>query len=151
MADAGQDGEFTAEEICNQAKGNASAGGLALLAYAREQGESPTAAAAWVGRTFAPGWEAERGKGARVAARWAALNVVSLGGALRSLTGDEVRAEATVTGWPGQEDLDFFKLTREEADALYGVFGPVAEFLGLRYAWRREDDTVTMTFERAGG
>ncbi len=150
MAEATRDTGFTTEEVCDQAQGDATAGGLALLAYARERGETPEAAAAWLGRTFAPGWEESRGQGARHAMRWVALNVASLGGEVRSLSGDERRAEATVAGWPGEENLAFFRLGQAEADALYGVFGPIAEHLGLRFEWRRAGDAVTLAFEQAG-
>ena len=79
------------------------------------------------------------GQGARTALPWVALNLVSLG------------AEATVAGWPGEEDLAFFNLGQAEADALFGVFDPIAAHLGLRCAWRRDGEAVTMTVERAGG
>ena len=56
---------FTSEEICEQATGNAGALSLVLLAYARERGESLPEVARFAGRIFAPGWDTERGKGAR--------------------------------------------------------------------------------------
>ena len=150
MADETQTTEFSPEELCAQATGNAIAGALALVRYARELGESPEAVAAWLGHTFAPGWEEVRGQGARTAMRVLALNLVSLGCELRSLSGDEQRAEAVAAGWPGDEHLTFFGVSQKEADALFGVFRPIAEDLGLRYEWRREADTVMMTFEQPG-
>jgi hypothetical protein len=137
---------FTAEEICEQAKGNASAAILLVLVTARERGESLEEAARFVGRIFAPSWDSERGKGARTIARWAALNAVTCGAELRRLDGDGGRAEATVAGWPSEEDLDYFGLTREDADALNELYGPIAERLGLGYAWRRDGDAVVLTF-----
>lgn len=150
MSEAAQDPGFTAEEVCEQAKGNTRAALLALLAYARNQGHPLADAARFAGRLFAPGWDAEQGKGALVAARWAALNMASGGAEVRRLTGNVARAEATVAGWPTEEELAFFSLTREEADTAYAVFAPIAERLGLRFTSRREGDAVTLVFERAG-
>lgn len=137
---------FTAEEICEQAKGNASAAMLLVLVTARERGEPLEEAARFVGRIFAPSWDDERGKGARMIARWAALNAVTCGAQLRRLGGDTRRAEAAVTSWPNVEDLSYFGLTRDEADALNELFGPIADRLGLRYVWRRDGDEIVMTF-----
>jgi hypothetical protein len=138
---------FTAEEICEQAKGNAGNAILLVLVAARERGESLEEAARFVGRIFAPSWDEGRGKGALVVARSAALNAVTCGAQLRRLDGDTRRAEATIAGWPSEQDLAYFNLTQEEADALNGLYGPIAERLGLRYAWRRAGDEVTMAFE----
>ncbi len=142
--------EFTAEEVCEQAKGNAGSVFLALLAYARDQGQSAADAAAVVGRLFAPSWDTERGKGALAAMRWAALNLVACGAVVRRLAGDEARAEAVVTGWPLEEDLAYFGLSREEGDAVHELMIPIAEYLGLRFAYRRDGDDVTLTMEQAG-
>jgi hypothetical protein len=141
---------FTAEEVCEQARGNAGAGLLALLAYARAQGQPPAEAARFVGRLFAPGWDDVGAEVALVAARWAALNLASCGAEVRRLTGDAESAEATVVNWPPAEDLAFFGLTREEADAYYALFAPIAERLGLRFAHLRVGGEVTLAFERAG-
>jgi hypothetical protein len=138
---------FTAEEIREQAQGNVSALSLFVLVAARERGESLVDAARFLGRTFAPTWDSERGKGAREIARWAALNSVTGGAQLRRLDGDATRATATVAGWPTADDLDYFGLTQDDADTLYELYGPIAERLGLRYAWRRDGDEVVMTFE----
>lgn len=137
---------FTDEEILEQAQGNATATGLALFRYAREQGNSPKSAARWLGAIFAPRWEEVRGQGARQAAHWAALNSVSLGAKMRELVGDERQASATVTGWPGDDVLGFFGLSLDEADATFDVFASVAEYVGLQYSWERHGDSVTMTF-----
>ena len=142
--------EFTAEEVCEQAKGNAGSMFLALLAYARDQGRSPADAAAFVGRLFAPSWDTERGKGALAAMRWATLNLVTCRAGVRSLAGDEGRAEAVVTGWPLEEELAYFGLSREEADAVHQLMIPIAEYLGLRFAFRRDGDDVVMTLEQTG-
>jgi hypothetical protein len=138
---------FTDAEVRDQAMTNATACGLALLVYAREHGEAPTTAAHWLGRLFAPGWERVRGQGAYQVARLAALNFVSLGATLQALAGDEQRAVATLAGWPPDEILRQFEVSRAEAGAAFTIMEPIAEFVGLRYRWVRQGDAVTMAFE----
>jgi hypothetical protein len=137
---------FSAEEICEQAKGNVGALSLLLLTYARDRGQPLDEAAQYFGRVFAPGWDELPARDARTAARWAALNMVTGGGELRRLEGDAQQAESVVGRWPLDEDLAFFELSQQEADMFYALFTPIAERLELTYAWRRDGDDVTMTF-----
>ena len=137
---------FTREEICAQAQTNASAGILMVLVLARHHGQRLVDAARFIGQIFAPSWDEVQGQGAWEVARSAALNLVTGGGELRLLEGDAQQAEAVVS-WPPQELLDYFDLTQEEVDALHELNGPIAERLGLRYAWRRDGNDVVMTFE----
>ena len=139
---------FTDEEMFRNARINATGFSLALLRYAREQGQTPEAAAWWIGTIFAPGWEHVQGKGAQAAARLAVLNFVACGAASGEVSGDEHHAEAAVTGWPGEEYFTFMGVSQEEADALFRVFDPIADSLGLNYRWQRQGDTVSMTFEQ---
>ena len=132
------------EEVFQQARGNAGAFPLVLLAYARDQGRPLAEAVAFVGHAFAPGWEEDRGQGAAAAMRWVALNLASSGAEVQGLAGDAARAEVTVMGWPAAEDLAAFGLSRDEGDTFYGVFEPIAEHLGLRYAWRRDGEAVVL-------
>ena len=137
---------FTSEEICEQAKGNVGALSLLLLTYARDRGQPLEEAVRFFGRTFAPGWDEVPARDARTAVRWTALNMVTGGGELRRLEGDARHAESVIGRWPLNEDLAFFGLSQQEADAFYGLFAPIAERLGLTYTWRRDGDAVTMTF-----
>ena len=137
---------FTAEEICEQAKGNVGALSLLLLTYARDRGQPLDEAAGYFGRVFAPSWDEVPARDARTVARWAALNMVSGGGELRRLEGDTQHAESVVGRWPLEEDLAFFGLSQQEADMFYALFTPIAERLAIAYTWRRDGDDVTMTF-----
>ncbi len=100
-----------------------------MTAYARECGRTPDDAASFAGRVVAPEWEQARGQGALVVARYVALNLASCGGEVVSLTGEERYAETRVAGLPGDEELAFFRLTRDDADRFFGSFGPIAEHL----------------------
>ncbi len=95
---ASQGAEFTPEQVLRQAQGNATATVLVTIAYLKERGLPVEEWVAYTGRRFAMGWEALRGQGAAAVARVAALNVVSVGGELVALSGDDTRAEAVVRG-----------------------------------------------------
>jgi hypothetical protein len=149
MSDAA-DAEFSSEEISSQAQGNATALALTALAYLKERGLDLDEYVAFHGRRFAPLWEELRGRPVVEVARLAALNAVSLGATLISLSGDDRRAEVLVAGWPDGEFLDLLQLSREDAQRQLDAFGPITEHLGIRYGWRREGDAVRMTFKRDG-
>ena len=88
--------EFTAEEMCKLAQLNANGFALLTLAYLKEQGQSTAEWVGFIGRRVSSGWDDLKGNGARAVARVAALNVVSVGGTLQALSGDDVNAEAVV-------------------------------------------------------
>ncbi len=144
------DAEFSPQEVSSQAQGNATALALTALAYLKERGLDLDEYVAFHGRRFAPAWEELRGRPVVEAARLAALNAVSLGATLRSLSGDDTSAEVLVAGWPDEGFLDLLGLSREDAQRQHGAFGPIMEQLGIRYGWRREGDAVKLTFERDG-
>ncbi|MGH3148712.1 MAG: hypothetical protein ACRDTR_23270 [Rubrobacter sp.] len=147
MSDA-TDTEFTSEEILSQAQGNATGLALASIAYMKERNLAADEYIAFVGSRFASGWEDLRGQPVREIARMAALNFVSVGGTLLSLSGDEARAEVLITGWPAKESLDELELTQRDSEPMWNILGPIMEHLGIRYAWQRQDEAVRMTFER---
>ena len=74
--------------------------------------------------------------------------MVSVGGSLRSLSGDDNHAEVLIEGWPASEFLSELEVTQSEGDALWHIFEPIMEYLGLRYAWQRHGEAVKMTLER---
>jgi hypothetical protein len=141
-----EDVTFTDEEICQRAQGNANIMSLGTILYLKQHTLSIDEYWAFMGRIAAPGWT--QGLTAKELATGAARNWVSFGGELRSISGDESRAEAVVAGWPSEEDLRFFALTQKEADAIWVCLEPIASALGYRYEWRRQGDEVTMAFWR---
>jgi hypothetical protein len=150
MSDANE-AQFTTEELLSQAQGNTTAFALAPIAYAKEHDDLVVEEyVAFVGQLFAPGWEELRGRPLRDVARTAALNLVSSGGRLSSLSGDDKRAEVLIAGWPEEEDLSSLGLTQADSEPLWNIFEPIMGHLGIRYAWERQDGVVRMTFEREG-
>ena len=148
MTDAA-DTRFTTEELLSYAQGNATAFALATIAYLKEQGLAVDDYVRFFGRRFAPGWEELRSEPVRIVAQTAALNAVSVGGTLRSLSGDEERAEVIIDGWPDEEISGTLGLSRSDGEAMWDSFEPIMEHLGIRYSWQHEEDgAVRMTFER---
>jgi hypothetical protein len=141
--------EFTTEELLAQAQGNATAFILATIAYLKEQGLAVDDFVRFFGLRFAPGWEELRSQPVLAVARTAALNAVSVGGTLRSLSGDEAHAEMLIEGWPDEEISGALGLSRGDGEAMWDSFEPIMEHIGIRYSWRHEENgPVRITFER---
>jgi hypothetical protein len=138
---------FTAEQIGNQATGNATALILAMTAYAKEHSLSVDEMWRFIGRKFALGWEGMRESPVSEVTKRFALNWVSFGAELRSLSGDETKAQLVFAGWPSAEDLEYFGLTREDFSDGAAV-DSIAEYLGLSFEWSRDGDEVTFIFSR---
>lgn len=136
--------EFTMDDVLQQAEMNAQALFLVAIGYLNEKRLPLDEFWSFVGEKFTLGWDALQGRGARVAMRMFALNMVSVGGTLESLSGDEARAEAIIADWPSPDLLQAFGVSRSDSDRLYAVFQPIADFLGLGYEWRRKGDRVAL-------
>jgi hypothetical protein len=136
--------EFTKDEVLQQAKANAQALSLVAIGYMKGKGLPLDEFWSFVGEKFTLGWDSLKGKGARVAMRMFALNMVSVGGTLESLSGDEARAEAIIADWPSPDLLQAFGVSRGDVDRMYAVFQPIAAVLGLKYEWQRQGDRATL-------
>lgn len=106
---------------------------------------------AYHGRSFAPVWEWLRGRPVEEVAQLVALNALSVGATLRSLSSGDGRAEVLVEGWPDEELVSFLPLDRDDCDRIWDTYQPIMEHLGLGYAWQREDAVVRITVERQSG
>lgn len=142
------DTTFTAEELHEQAQGNAAIFPLVTIAYLRERGLSVDEWAVFVGQRFAPSWSSLQGGDAVTVARFAARNIVAEGARLVSLTGGADRGEAVIADWPDPEALSMFGLTQDDANPVLHSFRPIAEYLGLQFALRREGEHVHLIFTR---
>ena len=144
------DTQFPTEELLSYAQGNATAFVLATIAYLKEQELAVDDYVRFFGSKFAPGWEELRDQPLTAVARMAALNAVSVGGTLRSLSGDEEHAEVIIEGWPDEEISGTLGLQRGEGEAMWDSFEPIMEHLGILYSWghEEEDGAVRLTFER---
>jgi hypothetical protein len=140
---------FTTDELLPYAQGNATAFVLATIAYLKEQGLAVDDYVRFFGSRFAPGWEELRNEPLTAVARTAAMNAVSVGGTLRSFSGDEERAEVIIEGWPDEEILEVLGLERGDGEAMWDSFEPIMRHLDIRYSWGHEEDgAVRIIFER---
>ena len=137
---------FTQQRIDEQARGNVTALILGSLKYAKAQGQSARHWANFMGQAFAPTWTGVTTP--QQAATSLALNCASTGMQIISVTGDETHGETITGNWPDPDELAFFGLTQADADAFWDIFAPIAQSLGLTYAWRREGDQLHFTFTR---
>ena len=148
MADA----PFPPEEICAQAQGNAAAWILTIIAYLKERGGAAVEdCVAYHGRSFAPAWEELRGHPVEEIAQLVALNTLSVGNTVRSLSSEDGRAEVLVEGWPDEELMSLLSLDRDDCDRIWDTYRLIMEHLGLGYAWQRQDDVVRITIEQQSG
>ncbi len=136
--------EFTKDEVLEQAEANAQALSLVAIGYLKEKGLPLDEFWGFVGEKFTLGWDWLRGKGARAAMRLFALNMVSVGGRLESLSGDEARAEAIIADWPSPGLVQAFGINWGDVDRMFAIFKPIADLLELGYEWRRQGDRVAL-------
>jgi hypothetical protein len=149
MSDAA-DIQFTTEDLLSYAQGNATAFVLAMIAYLKEHGLAVEDYVRFFGSKFAPGWEELRDQPLTAVARTAALNAVSVGGTLHSLSGEADRAEVVIEGWPDEEISGVLGLRHDEGEVMWDSFEPIMEHLGISYSWGHEQENgrVRLNFER---
>src|SRR5436305_12434048 len=94
---------FTSEQIRHQAQENALAFLLASVVYFKEQGRSPHQFIDAVGNTLAPGWKELKDHGSSVVMDDLALHIISLGGRLVGMAGDDDLAYATFAHMPSSD------------------------------------------------
>src|SRR5215203_4647704 len=125
------DAPFPPEEICAQAQTNAAAWILTMIAYLKQRGLAVEDGVDYHGRQFSPAWEELRGHPVEEVAQLVALNTMSVGNTLRSLSSEDGRAEVLVEGWPDEELMGFLPLDRDECDQIWDTYQPIMEHLGL--------------------
>lgn len=148
MTDA-TDNAFTPDRLLEQAQGNATALALVSIAYMKDRGLSPDEYVAFIGHQFAVGWEELRGRPINDVAHIVALNLVSLGATVQTLSGNATRAELVIAGWPKDEALAAFNLTRQDSNTLWTIFQPIMDYVGIQYAWQPQNDVVRITLTHA--
>ena len=141
---------FTHEQIRHQAQEDALAYLLASVVYFKEQRRSPQEFIAAVGEALVPLWKKLKNHEVPVVMDALALHMVSLGARLVATEGNDDLAFATFAQVPSFDLLKIFGLSRDEADAIWDIFKPIATFLNLEYSWSRQQDEVTLKLSRPG-
>ena len=139
---------FTTERIAEQASGIITALNLATITYLRDHQLDVDAYWTSVGQQFAPSWAGRQGRPTKDIAQQVAFNIVSMGGTVQSLSGDDSQAEVVILNWPAEDSRTDYKLDQADIDPFWNIWQPVAEYLGHDFAWERQGDEVTLTFSR---
>lgn len=92
--------DFVSEEIRDAEQGNATGFALGTIAYLKQRGLSVEEWPALLGRVFSAWWDQLPQKDLAAIARVAALQPVSLGATVRSLSTDAKHADVVITAWP---------------------------------------------------
>ena len=137
---------FTSEQICQRSKENATGLVLGSIALLKERGWSAEEWFASMRQRFGVGWDALKAEGALAAMSILALNTLSVGATVVSLTGDAAQAELVITDWPPQEFLDILGLSVDDTDGFWEGLWPMPTYLGYAFTWRRTGPYVSLTF-----
>jgi hypothetical protein len=135
------------EELLDHAEESLTGVILATVAFCKARGIPVADWVAFVGDQVAPSWSEVEGKGAADVARLVALKVMSAGGVVHALSGDDAKADLEVT-WPEAEDLEVFGLTRADVEPISHVYERIAAHLGLSFQTGRSGDNLLLTFSR---
>lgn len=137
--------EWTEEQVLKQAQVNLMGFLLGTTAYFKHRGLPIEDEMKFIGEKFALGWSGLKGKGALDITRQVMLNMVSMGGELISLKGDEKHATA-VYDFPIEELLGEWDLSIEDFEDWHIIHKTIAAYLNGNFTWRREGDRWTYEF-----
>lgn len=134
------DVEWTSEQLWQQEQSNFSAHLAMMFRWVDERGESLDDFIAYVGRASAPSWEGT--KTVEDLMEGVLINVRSNGHDVLSVERGDGRVRARVTGLVRADVMEFFGVPPEQSERFWDKFVPLAEALGMRFAWRRAGDGV---------
>ncbi len=143
-----QEAAFSQEQVAQRSMENANGFVLGSIAYLKDRGQSVEDWATFLGQRFAPIWQDLKGQGARAAMEQIALNTVSLGATLHSLSGNESQAEAVIGDWPPPEFAQLLGISEADSEALGRIFAPISESLGLQYDYQLQDGRATFRLSK---
>ena len=138
--------DHTDEEIAAWSVGNLRSLALAAIAFCRDHEVACKDFWCYTGRLYAPSWEVHESTDDVVSG--IILNMRSMGFDLLELRGDEYEYTVTMSGWPSEDELEYFDLARAETDELWRVFVPITDFVAHDFSYAREGDAVTFTVTR---
>lgn len=143
-----QEAGFTQEQVAQRSVENVLGFTLGSIAYLKERGQPLDDWATFMGQRFAPIWQELSGLGARAAMEQIALNAVSAGATLDSLSGDESQAEAVISEWFPHGLAQILGVSEADSEVVWRIFGPISESLDLRYEYERQHERVTFRLSK---
>lgn len=138
--------EFTQEQISQFARANVRAITLATTTFYRDKNIDPQEFWYHAGGEFSGSWDWVQTTGDLMFGILG--NVLSMGFELLSISGDEYGYTAEVSGWPSDQELDFFELLRSETDSMWTIFFPITDALAHDFSWQRDGEIVSFSVTR---
>ena len=65
------------------------------------------------------------------------VNLAAAGGQVLALSGNAAQAEAALSDWVSDDVRTILGLSRDDTDALWDLYKPIATYLELQYTWAR--------------
>jgi hypothetical protein len=137
--------EFTWDQINKFAISNVRGLALAGITFCQDNALSTEDYWCHIGCQFTAGWEA---KSTEDLVFGILGNLKSMGFEVLSVEGDAYEYTVKLTGWPSDEELEYFDITRADTDDMWSVFLPITDRLAHDFSWRRDDAIVTITITR---
>ena len=137
---------YTREQISGFATANVRGLALAATNFCRENHFSTEDFWCFMGCQFADKWDWVKSTDDLMFGIIG--NVLSMGFELLSVSGNGYEYTAEVTGWPSDEELDYFELARADTDDMWKIFLPITDRLAHDFSWQRDGEKVTFTLTR---
>ncbi len=138
--------KLTAEELHQAAVGNYNALMFATIEFLKQHRISILDYAHFIGKRHAEGWTPNLT--ALELAEAMAVNMMSVGGKVEEMKGDEHESQLVVTGWPPKDSIEAFSGNLADADQFMQLVGDIAEKQGCSFGSIWQGDQVLMKFTR---
>ena len=138
--------EYTRDQITKFATGNVRWLALAGITFCQDKRISTEEYWCHIGCQFADAWDWVKSTDELVFSILG--NLKSMGFEVLSVEGDAYEYSVEVTGWPSDEELDYFELSRADTDDMWKIFLPITDRLAHDFAWQDDGEKVTFTVTR---
>ncbi len=140
--------DYTADELLEQAQGNAQAAVIATVAFLRARGIPVSDWAEAIGGRFSRAWGDPEPWDADEFLDGMLTNLRSLGASVDATEFGADRSTATLTGFPDRDQCDLFGVAPADAAVFLDATTVIAAERGLAWAWALTDDELRLTVDR---
>jgi len=140
--------DYTAEELLEQAQGNAQAAIIATVGFLRSRGIPVADWAEAVGARFARAWGEPEPWDADEFLDAMLTNLRSLGAAVTAAELAPERATATLTGFPDPAQCALFGVAPADVARFLDATAPIAGERGLAWSWELDGEQLRLSATR---
>lgn len=140
--------KITVEDINQQAADNLNSLMFTTIEFLKQHQISILDYAHFIGKRLAGSWTPNLT--ALELAKGMVVVMISWGGKVEELKGDENESQFVVTGWPPKDILEAYSGNLADADQYLQMAGDVAENQGCSFESTWQDDRVIMKFTHKG-